>query len=185
MFIVFEGLDRSGKSTQSKLLNEKLKNSVKIIFPDRTTYTGKIINDYLQGKVKMTMQEVHLLFSMNRWEKVKYIKDCLKKGITVICDRYYYSGLAYSSSLGLDYEWCKGPDKGLPQPDIVFLLKADIISLSKRGNYGEEIYEKLDFQRKVDSYYDRMLNEEDNFVLLDACQSKEELHKDIMSIIDN
>ncbi len=44
------------------------------------------------------------------------------KGTNIILDRYAYSGVAFTSAKGLDLEWCKNSDKGLPKPDIVFFL---------------------------------------------------------------
>jgi dTMP kinase len=69
--VVFEGLDRSGKSTQSKLLHENLENSVLVRFPNRETTTGKIIDTYLKGTQDLCDEAIHLLFSANRWE-LKY-----------------------------------------------------------------------------------------------------------------
>jgi len=72
LLIVFEGVDRSGKTTQSKQLVENLKkNNIPAIhksFPDRTTSTGTVINAYLQEKANQEDHAIHLLFSANRWE---------------------------------------------------------------------------------------------------------------------
>ena len=61
-----EGGDRCGKSTQVDLLAQKMDAAV-FKFPDRTSLTGHMIQDYLQGK-NMDDHAVHLLFSANRWE---------------------------------------------------------------------------------------------------------------------
>lgn len=82
-------------------------------FPDRTTPIGKMINDFLTQKIELSHQAIHLLFSANRWEKSKFIEETLEKGTHIVCDRYWYSGAAYSSAKGLDFEWCLTPDKGL------------------------------------------------------------------------
>ena len=73
IFIVFEGLDRSGKTTQSQKLTEHLQNknvSVrKLNFPDRSSKTGALLNTYLtDSEFKLNDEAVHLLFAMNRWE---------------------------------------------------------------------------------------------------------------------
>ena len=73
--------------------------------------------------MKFNDEAVHLLFSMNRWEeKDTMIDDMLNKGVNVICDRYAYSGVAYSSAKGLDFEWCLNADKGLIEPDMVIYI---------------------------------------------------------------
>lgn len=53
------------------------------------------------------------------------VNDHLEKGITIICDRYWYSGVAYSAAKGLDLDWCINSDKGLIEPDLIIYLKAD------------------------------------------------------------
>lgn len=102
-FIVIEGVDRSGKSTQCKKLVEKLKNmnipAQLMCFPDRTTKTGKLIDEYLKNEnCNLNDQTIHLLFSANRWENVEKIKSLLFQGTTLIVDRYSYSGIVFSTA---------------------------------------------------------------------------------------
>lgn len=76
--IVFEGVDRCGKTTQTKRLYEYLQlqgvPAELMRFPDRTTITGKIINSYLTNGVDLDDRAIHLLFSANRWEAAKEMK---------------------------------------------------------------------------------------------------------------
>lgn len=74
-FIVFEGLDRCGKTTQADLLHKKIPNAIQLAFPDRSTGLGKYINGYLKSKESVNDQSIHLVFSANRWEK-KYVLHC-------------------------------------------------------------------------------------------------------------
>eukprot|EP00938_MAST-03A_sp_MAST-3A-sp1_P002357 g2357.t1 len=71
-FLVFEGVDRCGKTTQTKLLVEKLKQDGRKVelmrFPDRTTTVGKMIDQYLKMGINLHDKAIHLLFSANRWE---------------------------------------------------------------------------------------------------------------------
>ena len=76
-FICFEGIDHSGKSTQARLVAEKLGNElgsarVRVVtFPDRSSPTGVLINGYLTDKTKALEDHVvHLLYAANRWEKM-------------------------------------------------------------------------------------------------------------------
>lgn len=99
--IVFEGIDKSGKSTHSKRLVNSLQTEgykAKLMsFPDRTTNTGNLINEYLKNSdYNLNNQTIHLLFSANRWENVDRIKALLFDGINLVIDRYSYSGIAYS-----------------------------------------------------------------------------------------
>ena len=66
---------------------------------------------------------IHLLFSANRWEAHKGIKKKLQEGQSIVLDRYAFSGVAFTAAKGLhSVEWCKGPDTGLPKPDVVIYL---------------------------------------------------------------
>ncbi len=94
----------------------------------------------------MDDRSIHLLFSANRWEKAKDLGEVLAGGTNVVCDRYAYSGVAFTSakrttdeegneggSLGL--KWCMGPDVGLPAPDCVIFLELGQEEAEKRGGY--------------------------------------------------
>lgn len=153
--ILIEGLDRTGKTTQSTILLDRLKpNAALIKFPDRTTPIGNLINRYLVDKeFKLPDQAAHLLFSANRWEVAETIKDLLLQGKHVILDRYVYSGIAYSAAKGIknmDLNWCLQPDKGLLKPDLtLFLTNDDPTENEIREGFGEERYEVGEFQQKV------------------------------------
>ncbi|PSN47027.1 Stomatin-like protein 2 [Blattella germanica] len=100
--LVFEGCDRSGKSTQCRKLLESLKQrNVKaefMAFPDRSTTVGNILDRYLQKKSDIPDHTVHLLFSANRWELEPRMRELLNKGVTLIVDRYAFSGVAFSAT---------------------------------------------------------------------------------------
>jgi dTMP kinase len=103
-FVLLEGVDRCGKTTQCKTLVERLLSAgiaaTLMRFPDRTTSTGMIINDYLTQATTNALDDraIHLLFSANRWESASTIAQHLRNGTTVVCDRYVYSGVAFSTS---------------------------------------------------------------------------------------
>lgn len=116
-FILFEGCDRSGKSTQVAKLVQRLQadgSKVEAMrFPDRTTEIGKMIDAYLRCATHLDDRAVHLLFSANRWECRERILALLEQGTSIVCDRYTFSGVAFSASkVGMDVEWCKAPDEG-------------------------------------------------------------------------
>lgn len=183
-FIVFEGCDRCGKSTQSRLLVEYLqKASVPVkhmVFPERTSDIGKLINGYLTNNQELNDETIHLLFAANRWEHKNEIINSLKSGVTLVCDRYSYSGIVYSAAKGMSLKWCMNPENGLPRPDMVFYLKAEADSLLDRGNYGEERYEKKDFQSRVAQFYEKIYATEKMYWhQIDAKQSLEDIHDTI------
>ena len=163
-FIVLEGLDRSGKSTQASMLCETLKAQGRKVllwkYPARETYLGKTIDGYLKNSLTLPDETIHLLFSANRWETVDTLLSELNQGTDIICDRYAYSGIAYSAAKGLDFEWCRNPDRGLPQPDLVLYLRVSAEVARQRGGYGEERYEKEEFQAKVGEQFMRLAGAE-------------------------
>lgn len=186
--IVFEGLDRSGKSTQSKLLVEYLKNEKievkKLNFPNRETPIGQIIAKYLKmEKHDMPNETIHLLFSANRWESINEIKNLLSKGVWIVCDRYAYSGVAYSAgALSMKKEWCMNPDKGLVKPDAVFYMNLPPNYAQNRSEYGEEIYEKIEVQKKIYEHYEHFAKE-DYWINIDATKDINDIHKRIIEEI--
>ncbi|KAH8266285.1 hypothetical protein KR038_006116 [Drosophila bunnanda] len=189
-FIVFEGCDRSGKTTQSRLLAELLKSkgiaTVSMNFPERSSSIGQVINSYLTNSKDLPDEVIHLMFSANRWEHMNQIKQQLLAGTTLIVDRYSYSGVAYSAAKGLDFDWCYAPEKGLLKPDAVFYLKTSVDSLTNRGQYGEERYEKVEFQSRVSQVFDRICSREASYWhQFDASQSADDLHSRIASIAEN
>ncbi|PSR85771.1 thymidylate kinase-domain-containing protein, partial [Coniella lustricola] len=158
-FIVLEGLDRSGKTTQAELLRERLRREGVVVeaarFPDRTTPTGQIINTYLTSSSSAPLpdQAIHLLFTANRWEAAPQLTSLLNdQHTTVVSDRYYYSGMVYSAAKenpALTLSWARRPEVGLPRPDLVVFLDLDGEEARRRGGWGEERYEKKEMQERV------------------------------------
>jgi len=161
-FIVIEGLDRSGKSTQAERLYTRLETQlgvgrVKLLkFPNRTTAIGKMIDSYLRSQAELDDRLIHLLFAANRWEAASTILSDLKAGVTIVCDRYAFSGIAFSLAKGLPFEWCLFPDIGLPAPDLVLFFDISPEVARERGGYGEERYEREEMQRNVRVAFERI-----------------------------
>ncbi|RIB06998.1 thymidylate kinase-domain-containing protein [Gigaspora rosea] len=180
-FIVLEGCDRSGKSTQVKLLVNRLEqlghNVMLWKFPERKTQIGSMIDEYLKNVKDVDDKAIHLLFSANRWECMSEMKKKLLDGITLVVDRYAYSGAAYSAAKGLDLEWCKSPDIGLLTPDIVFFMNLTSEEAEKRFGFGNERYEEKAFQEKVRNIFNFL--KDPTWKVLNACRAVEKLHKEI------
>lgn len=86
--------------------------------------------------------------------------------------------MAFSAAKGLDLEWCKGPDRGLPAPDVVVYLKLSIEDAAKRGDYGNERYEKTEFQQKVKALYEDKLADS-TWKIVDAAQKVDVVHSQL------
>lgn len=188
IFIVFEGCDKVGKSTQCQQLVTAMSrdgHKVKLLkFPDRTTAIGKAIDEYLNNKVELEDHAIHLLFSANRWESVPEIKRLLSTGTSLVVDRYAFSGVAFTAAKMLSnttLQWCKSPDVGLPAPDVVFYLTLPADAAQAREDYGSERYERANFQAKVAQRFESLRT--NSWHVLDASRSIGDIHTDIWKIV--
>jgi len=179
--IIFEGLDHSGKSTQCTRLFERLKlenyNVKHLRFPDRTTASGIMLDQFLKGRLPLGDKEVHELFSVNRWECHKQMLTDLRAGVSLIVDRYAFSGVAFTSAKGYPLDECKKSDIGLIGPDVVFFLNLSVEDAAKRGNFGTEIYENVAFQTKVREIYAQL--QDPTWKVINAARSVEEIHEEL------
>mmetsp|Transcript_34208 Transcript_34208/g.38225 ORF Transcript_34208/g.38225 Transcript_34208/m.38225 type:complete len:239 (+) Transcript_34208:215-931(+) len=196
-FIVLEGVDRCGKTTQASLLIKHLVGlglaATAMRFPDRTTMVGDLINQYLQSKSELDDRAVHLLFSANRWEAAPSLRRTLvEEGANVICDRYAHSGVAFSSakpSLEENLDWCRACDVGLPAPDAVIFLDLSQEEAEQRGGYGGERYEKKEMQQRVRKRFSQLqeMDESDGQIpwyVVNAAQTIEDVQKEINNIVE-
>lgn len=182
--IAFEGIDRAGKSTQARLLFDKISNSSFLKFPDEKTHLGQYIRKILNKNAPQpnNLHAMHMLFTSNRWENYHFINNTLLSNQNIILDRYSLSGQVYSISHGLPSQWVLNAEIGLPKPDITIFLNLNPFQASQRENYGNELYDNIDFQTKV---YDNYLLLRDNSWLFIDCQNKNisEIHEIIYSQI--
>ncbi|KAH0562678.1 hypothetical protein GP486_002650 [Trichoglossum hirsutum] len=186
--IAVEGLDRAGKSTQCARLVENLqkqgRNVLHLRFPDRSTPIGKMIDSYLKGESQLDDHAIHLLFSANRWEVASNIKSAIAAGTDVVIDRYYYSGVVYSSAKeipNLTVEWASWPEVGLPRCDICLFLSISAKEAGQRGGYGSEKYELREMQDRVGKLFRELVdNSQEDLVVIDAGKKVEEVERIIL-----
>jgi dTMP kinase len=186
LFVVIEGLDRSGKSTLVKSLYEDLKKKYPVFtlsFPDRKTPIGAILDKYLKGVVELNPEVQHLLFSADRYEKKELIED-LRKNTIIICDRYLWSGIIATVVKGVDLGWCIETERLLPKADLTLYLDADVDLISKRRGFGDEILETKEIQSKMRDIYYQMKDHNENLVILDASKSVKEITKEAVEEIE-
>lgn len=157
-FIVFEGLDGAGKTTQIELLRahlESLGQKVSVSAEPTDYESGRALRAALSGKVPKTPAEMAVMFTTDRiahnQNQESGIEALLSRGYTVISDRYYYSSLAYQGPL-TDYEWVKHMNLDCPEirkPDLcIFLDLSPEESMRRitrnRAAEEREIYENLE-----------------------------------------
>ncbi|KAF6113531.1 deoxythymidylate kinase [Phyllostomus discolor] len=109
------------------------------------------------------------------------MKEKLSQGVTLIVDRYAFSGVAFTSAKEhFCLDWCKQPDMGLPKPDLVMFLHLQLEEAVKRGQFGLERYENRDFQRRVLERFQQLIGDRTlNWKMVNASRSIEDVHKEI------
>ena len=185
IFITFEGIDGSGKTTQIELLNSFLKQSgfdvVLTREPGGTDIGDKIRKILLDSKnTGMSYRAETLLFLASRAELVsKVIQPSLNQGKIVICDRFFDSTIAYQGiarQLGAE----KILDMSLWAteniiPDLTFLLSIDVWECENRIKNGKKKKdriekEEIDFKSKIQEGYMQLAGKnKERFVIVDGC----------------
>jgi len=167
LFIVLEGIDGAGTSTQAQLITKQLRldnHKVFQTFEPSDGKIGKLIREIIRsdGKSKPSWMAMTLLFSADRLVHLETeIEPNLIGGYHVICDRYYHSTLAYQSLSnnlhGVDWiPWIKNVGVFSVKPDITFVLDIDPEVAAERmqgRKKPKDVYENLEFQKKLSKFY--------------------------------
>ena len=185
MIITFEGGDQAGKKTQSAMLQRKLRSAklkVKLFsFPDYTTPIGKEIDRYLQRKYPA--QVIHCLLAANRWERANDVIKAHEKNSVVIMNRYRESNLVYGITNGLKLDWLDKLDEGLPKSDLVIVLDVPQKESFARKKQNRDKFEKnKEFSNKISQGY-RKLAKKKGWKIVNASQSKNDVHSDVMKVV--
>ena len=157
IFIVIEGLDGSGKTTQAKLLAKKLEKTHKVLLtaePSLGKIGSFIREDCLYEEKRLPTEAEALLFAADRIEHMyTEVKPALDEGKLVICDRYIYSSLAYQGSAGLSLEWIKTINARALQPDFSIFIDVPPERVIERLQRKKSVMETLETQQKVREVY--------------------------------
>ena len=191
-FIVFEGIDGAGKSTQITHLRnalEKMGRRVITTAEPTDTDTGRMLRAALSGAVPRSGAEMAALFVLDRIGHSAEISRLLAEGYDVICDRYYYSSLAYQGSL-CDYEWvrhmnCECPD--IRHPDLCVFLdlspKAALARIRARGE-ATEIYEKEEILTRFRNTFLHVFDTlGDKVAVIDAAPAPDEVAEGVLAAV--
>ena len=197
LFIVFEGLDGSGKSTQIKALNDKLKlNNYDVISlrePGSTEIGDKVL-EILESSQKLTPIMEFLLFSISRSAIInEKITPNLNENKIVLCDRYFYSSIAYQGSgRNLDNDFIHKINNKIVDdviPDMVFYF--DLTweeKIRRKGIDHSDRFEKEDklFHENVRKSYLQMAEiDSEKWIVIDATLRMDEISELIYSKISN
>lgn len=184
MLIVFEGIDGSGKTTQAKMLAQKLAlKGLKVHYSKEPT--DGPIGSFIRQKVLLDgsindPRAVALLYAADRSMHLK--NTDFSDGVINIFDRFFYSSIAYQGALGVPLEYILTINSFAPKPDLVFLLDVDPAVGLKRLNRFDK-YENLETLIKVRHIY-LDLAEKYGMIVVDASKSLEEISEKIYRIVE-
>lgn len=190
-FIVIEGLDGSGQSTEVSLLRDffigKGDQAILTKEPTMDSEAGKKIREALDKKVKFDPAELQKLFAEDRKEHLeKLIIPALKEGKIVISDRYFFSSFAYGKSDGLDLEWLIKLNDDFLLPDLTVILKVrPEVCISRIEGRGEPktLFERQEKLAKVWEGYELFPSRFENVNMIDGEKSIQEVFNKIKTLL--
>lgn len=189
LFIVIEGLDGAGSSTQVEKLTEYLKQrDYKVLMTKEPT--NNIIGGLIRGQLTKdwhTDQDcLQLLFAADRAHHLeREILPALKNGYVVISDRYLFSTIAYGA-LDTDYEWLKKINERFRLPDlylIVDTIPETCVERMKKSRYQLELFEGLEKLKKVRENFLRLSKEYKDIHVLDGNRLSDDIFDEIKLIL--
>ncbi len=164
LFIVFEGLDGAGKTTQIELLSTTLRRQgytvVSLKEPTDGPWGTKIRQSVLEGRQNIDPEEELAWFLADRRDDVDLnIRPALDQGHIVILDRYYFSTMAYQGALGYDPEDIRQRNEAFaPPPDLLFILDIEPTQGLKRIQQARRLddFERADYLAQVATIFAKM-----------------------------
>ena len=188
-FIVFEGIDGAGTSTQIKKLVEKDPERFVATAEPTKSEIGKFLRRMLAGEFHVDEKTNAYLFAADRCEHIfgkGGVKELCESGKTVVSDRYFFSSLAYQSvSCGLELPELLNSPFPLPEYLFFFDINPEVSLARVNARHGsKEIYENLDAQKKIAALYEKIISsyenstakrEEMKIVRIDATKTIEEI----------
>lgn len=188
VFIVFEGIDGGGKSTQIKLISDYLKErgyDLELHMEPTRGEIGSLLWSYMRSKNRSFEPETEaLLFAADRIEHGKAITKAIKDGKVVISDRYLHSSLAYQGAAGVDPVWMKSLNKHALKPDLVILLDIDPErSLERVSDRAKTVFEEREYLKRVREEY-LGYAESGELVVVDASQGIDVVHAEIRGLVE-
>ena len=196
-FIVFEGGDGSGKSTQLKLLSQYLQEKGVPVFltgePTDSPF-GAQIRCCLSGRIETDEHTIAALFAADRLDHIRNktsgIERKLSEGTTVLCDRFYLSSFAYNGGL-VPLEWVialNTPAMELLTPDLTVYLdvppEEGMKRVARRGEY--ERYETLERQKAIRAKYFELFERfgsREHIAVVESGSNKEQTQEKIRGIV--
>lgn len=189
--IVLEGLDKSGKTTQSKLLVDYISSAtslkaVQMNFPNYSTFSGIEIHRHLKGQTLYNPHALHVLFTLNRYEEKPVIERLIGDGSIVVMNRYYQSNIIYGLADGITrHEWLESLDREMPQANLIIVLDISVEESMSRNPNPDVNEQDKNYLRKVRSYFIKYADAYGWKIVNAGNKSKEEIHREVVKIVEN
>lgn len=197
-FIVFEGIDGAGKTTQIQMLSKHLQNlapNVYITAEPTEGHIGILIRQMLTGKLKADQRILAYLFAADRTDHLiseSYgIRNKINSGHPVLCDRYYFSSYAYHAR-DIDMEWLiklNLPNAEIMRPDLTIFIDVSpekCIDRIKNTRKHIEIFERIDILEQVRANYFKafdILKNKEKVIIIDGNDDVEIIGRKISDVL--
>ena len=191
LFVVFEGIDGTGKSTQLRLLAENMREKGFAVVPTREPTDGlfgKKIRELFVNRETVSREQELELFIADRHEHVqKVIEPALAEGCMVICDRYYLSTVAYQGANDMDIASIMAKNSDFPVPDLAVIIEIDpaesIYRITNHRNENPNSFEKEEYLRKVAAIFAAMRFP--YIKKINGADSIENIHQQVVKAVEN
>lgn len=199
MFIVVDGIDGSGKSEIVKMLHNYLfsKNKKYRLLTTREPTNGRYgshIRQMLRTEKdpKSSSKRLMMLFIKDREEHLNntiepFLSNPNRQEMNiVVCDRYYYSTIAFQHAQGLSMKETIARNKAFRKPDIAFILDSEpSLALERIKHREKEKFEQLDFMKKIRNNFLRLPELlDDNIKIIDSSKPLQEVFEDVRKEVD-
>lgn len=198
-FIVLEGIDGAGSTTQSQLLQQYLitKGEKAVISPEPSSgKIGKLLREFLAHQNHFSNQDLFdqqmaYLFAADRhyhlYNNIDGVQKLIKENTHVITTRYYFSSLAYNAKTEKDFQFVSLLNQDFPPPDLLIYLDIPVdIALKRIGDRTTlEIYETKEKLTQVKDNFERILSKYKHpYLRIDATEVREKIHQKIVHCLD-
>lgn len=193
-FVVLEGIDGSGTTTQMRLLADRLRSAGRpawLTSEPTERPMGLVARRILSGELEVSPQTVAHVFAADRCDHLSSpggIRDHLARGEIVVCDRYKYSSLAYQG-IDADDALVAALNDRFDDPELVVFLDVPVEVGERRiaSRSRREIYERLEYQERVRARYLEILRhagETSRVEVIDATAGEQEIAENIWRALE-
>lgn len=201
-FIVIEGIDGAGTTTQAHLLADWLQDHGKpaaytgepSVGPIgallRQVLAGRLVSKRIDGtQAALNNDTIALLFAADRMDHLdNEVLPLLGRGVSVVCDRYYHSSITYQSLEG-EIDWIRALNSHARSPDVTYLIDIPAAEAARRRSKRarQELYETSEIQGLLEPAYRQLpqLLPKENIVIIDGRPEKELVHRTIVDELRN